>query len=165
MKCRCLLTYAVILIHPEQKTTSVGCPTGKRCLRTGPDGSRCAGAIIEHGNAHEDFVDTICAYIENWLFGFCWAFQSFRKRCSQYQNRTTGAEDMQKYRFGSLATNTRTGRPEPPAQQHSPEQHQSASYWSGRALEIHVLTLMGAVRQYQSHTAGNLSKPNIAPVI
>lgn len=51
VKCRCLLTYAVILIHPEQKTTRVGCPTGKRCLRTGPDGSRCAGAIIEHGNA------------------------------------------------------------------------------------------------------------------
>lgn len=105
------------------------------------------------------------AHIEDRLFGFCWAFQSFRKRCLQYQNRTTGAEDRQKYRFGSLATNTRTGRPEPPAQQHSPEQHQSASYWSGRALEIHVLTLMGAVRQYQSHTAGNLSKPNIAPVI
>ena len=36
-------------------------------------------------------MDTICAYIENWLFGFCWAFQSFRKRCSQHQNRTTGA--------------------------------------------------------------------------
>lgn len=99
-------------------------------------------------------MDTIRTYIENRLFGLCWAFQSFRKRCSQHQNRTTGAEDMQKYRFGSLATNTRTGRPEPPAQQHSPEQHQSASYWSGRALEIHVLALMGEVRQYQSHTAG-----------
>lgn len=66
---------------------------------------------------------------------------------------------------GNGVRSTRTERPEPPAQQHSPEQHQSASYWSGRALEIHVLTLMGAVRQYQSHTAGNLSKPNIAPVI
>lgn len=138
----------------------------ERCWRTGSRRQPLRRRnLCTRERAHEDFVDTICAYIENWLFGFCWAFQSFRKRCSQYQNRTTGAEDMQKYRFGSLATNTRTGRPEPPAQQHSPEQHQSASYWSGRALEIHVLTLMGAVRQYQSHTAGNLSKPNIAPVI
>lgn len=99
-------------------------------------------------------MDTIRTYIENRLFGLCWAFQSFRERCYQHQNRTTGAEDRQKYRFGSLATNTRTGRPEPPTQQHSPEQHQSASYWSCRALESHVLALMGAVRQYQSHTAG-----------
>ena len=108
-----------------------------------PDGSRCAGAIIEHGNAHEDFVDTICAYIENWLFGFCWAFQSFRKRCYQHQNRTTGAALL-----------------------HSiPKNDTSSTYWSCRALESHVLALMGAVRQYQSRTAGNLSKSNIAPVI
>lgn len=88
-------------------------------------------------------MDTICAYIENWLFGFCWAFQSFRKRCSQYQNRTTGAALL-----------------------HSiPKNDTSSTYWSCRALESHVLALMGAVRQYQNHTAGNLSKPNIVPVI
>lgn len=62
---------------------------------------------------------------------------------------------------GNGVRSTRTGRPEPPAQQHSPEQHQSASYWSGRALEIHVLTLMGAVRQYQNHTAGTCQNPTL----
>lgn len=83
------------------------------------------------------------AHIEDRLFGFCWAFQSFRKRCSQYQNRTTGAALL-----------------------HSiPKNDTSSTYWSCRALESHVLALMGAVRQYQNHTAGNMSKPNIVPVI
>ena len=89
--------------------------------------------------AHEDFVDTICAYIENWLFGFCWAFQSFRKRCYQHQNRTTGATLL-----------------------HSiPKNDTSSTYWSCRALKSHVLALMGAVRQYQSHTAGTCQNPTL----
>lgn len=77
-------------------------------------------------------MDTIRTYIENRLFGLCWAFQSFRKQCSQHQNRTTGAALL-----------------------HSiPQNDTSSAYWSSRALESHVLALMGEVRQYQSHTAG-----------
>ena len=77
-------------------------------------------------------MDTIRTYIVNRLFGLCWAFQSFRKRCSQHQNQTTGAALL-----------------------HSiPQNDTSSAYWSSRALESHVLALMGEVRQYQSHTAG-----------
>jgi len=136
------LTYAVILTHPEQKTTSVGCPSGKGVGALDPDGSRCAGAIIEHGNAHEDFVDTICAYIENWLFGFCWAFQSFRKRCSQYQNRTTGAALL-----------------------HNIPQNDTGSALELPSLEKPCSGPYGSGTPIPKPYGRNLSKPNIAPVI
>lgn len=83
--------------------------------------------------------NTVCAYIENRLFGFCWASQSFRKQCYQHQNRTTGAALL-----------------------HSiPQNDTSSTYWSCRALKSHVLALMGAVRQYQSHTAGTCQNPTL----
>lgn len=117
-------------------------PFWGRCWCTGPDGSRCAGAIIEHGNAHEDFVDTICAYIENWLFGFCWAFQSFRKRCYQHQNRTTGAALL-----------------------HNIPQNDTSSALEQQSLEKLRSGPYGSDTPIPKPYGRNLSKPNIAPVI
>ena len=77
-----------------KRTTWYGCcPSGKGVGALDPDGSRCAGAIYVHENARtKKLCNTVCAYIENWLFGFCWASSP----------------------SGNGATNTRTGRPEPP---------------------------------------------------
>ena len=54
---------------------------------------------------------------------------------------------------GNGATNTRTGRPEPPCSTTFPRMI-PVQHWSNRALKSYVLALMGAIRQYQSHTAG-----------
>lgn len=93
--------------------------------------------------ARRSYVTRCARILKNRLFEFCGAFQSFRKRCYQHQNRTTGA---------ALLHNI-------------PQNDTSSAYWSCRALKSHVPALMGAVRQYQSHTTGNLSKLDIAPVI
>ena len=52
---------------------------------------------------------------------------------------------------GNGATNTRTGRPEPPCSTTFPRMI-PVQHWSNRALKSYVLALMGAIRQYQSHT-------------
>lgn len=61
---------------------------------------------------------------------------------------------------GNGATNTRTGRPEPPCSTTFPRMI-PVQHWSNRALKSHVLALMGAVRQYQSHTAGTCQNPTL----
>lgn len=67
-------------------------PFWERCWRTGSRRQPLRRRnLCTRERAHEDFVDTVCAYIEIGFSGFCWAFQSFRKRCYQHQNRTTGA--------------------------------------------------------------------------
>lgn len=112
-------------------------PFWGRCWCTGSDGSRCAGAIYVHENARtKKLYNTVCAY--NRLFGFCRAFQSFRKRCYQHQNRTTGAALL-----------------------HNIPRMIPVQHWSNRALKSYVLALMGAIRQYQSHTAGTCQNPTL----
>ena len=61
---------------------------------------------------------------------------------------------------GNGATNTRTGRPEPPCSTTFPRMI-PVQHWSNRALKSYVLALMGAIRQYQSHTAGTCQNPTL----
>lgn len=61
---------------------------------------------------------------------------------------------------GNGATNTRTGRPETPCSTTFPRMI-PVQHWSCRTLKSHVLALMGAVRQYQSHTAGTCQNPTL----
>ena len=61
---------------------------------------------------------------------------------------------------GNGATNTRTGRPEPPCSTTFPRMI-PVQHWSNRALKSYVLALMGAIRQYQSHTAGTCLNPTL----
>lgn len=61
---------------------------------------------------------------------------------------------------GNGATNTRTGRPETPCSTTFPRMI-PVQHWSCRTLKSHVLALMGAIRQYQSHTAGTCQNPTL----
>lgn len=61
------------------------------------------------------------------------------------------------------------GRPVDIAINHDPEPPCSTTFprmipvqhWSNRALKSYVLALMGAIRQYQSHTAGTCQNPTL----
>ena len=83
------------------------------------------------------------AHIEDRLFGFCWAFQSFRKRCYQHQNRMTGA--------ARSTTFPRTTPIRKLLERQSLRNPRSDPYGSGTPIP----------KPY----GRNLSKPNIAPVI
>lgn len=61
---------------------------------------------------------------------------------------------------GNGVRSTRTGRPERPCSTTFPRMI-PVQHWSCRALKSHVLALMGAVRQYQSHTAGTCQNPTL----
>lgn len=116
-------------------------PFWGRCWCTGSRRQPCAGAIYVHENARtKKLYNTVCAY--NRLFGFCRAFQSFRKRCYQHQNRTTGAALL-----------------------HNIPQNDTSSALEQQSLEKLRSGPYGSDTPISKPYGRNLSKPNIAPVI
>ena len=87
-----------------------------------------------------NLCNTVYAY--NRLFGFCRSFQSFRKRCYQHQNRTTGAALL-----------------------HNIPQNDTGSALELQSLEKPCSGPYGSGTPIPKPYGRNLSKPNIAPVI